>query len=426
MKKLYVVLFILICFSIPLTAQNRGSDEGGGAREVVDARGVVKIGKQWAVFIAIDKYKEWDPLGTPVSDAKEIRDTLWKQYYIDEVRELYDDNATYNKIYDFLVDLRSQVGIDDSVFIFYAGHGYTDPNTSTGYWIPLDGQWREAGQANWMANRIIRELLTKLPAKHVLLISDSCFSGDILDLSRGDPPQASPQIDTNYYRRVYDIASRQVMTSGASETVPEPSEFILKLKNALLYAKGVCFDPDYLFTAAEVRDVKSTRPILAPIRNTGLQEGGSFLFFRRQTPNPEPLPKNTTPITTTKLGSSVRKEIAPGEPGYFIGSWVADVVYNGSYDTYYINLSANNPSANSGSCKVKIINDTAQQETTGRWSFDGKYFKLNATFRNPAIAYVKNIDWLFEAQFVGNYSFKIIGKAATDAKYGTLFTFDRE
>jgi len=403
---------------LPLAAQQRGSDDGGGAREVVDARDVTKIGKQWAVFIAIDKYREWGPLHTPVRDAKEIRDILWGQYYIDKVLELYDEAATYNGIRELFIDLRSQVGIDDSVFVFYAGHGQTDPDTNTGYWIPVDGQRKEAGQANWMSNLIIRELLVKLKVKHVFLVSDSCFSGDILYNDRG----ASPQIDSNYYRRAYAIPSLQVMTSGASEKVPEPSEFALKLKNALRFAEGVCFDPDYLFTKAEVRNVELTQPLLGAIRNTGYQEGGSFLFFRRPTVFLDQLPENTSSAVTTNSGTSVRREIAPGEPSYFIGSWVADAEYNGSFDTYYITLSAPNR------CTVKIINDTAQQETTGNWSFDGTLLKIRATFRNAAITYQRSIDWTSPIHYNDANSFNMFGMAATKGPNvpQIRFTFFRE
>jgi len=414
-KQLLLTFLVLISFVLPLTAQSRGGDNEGEAVEVADKRGVVRIGKQWAVFIAIDRYKEWDPLHTPVRDAKEIRDILWKQYYIDEVLELHDQAATYMGIRDLFVNLRSQVSTDDSVFVFFAGHGYTDPDTEIGYWIPADGQ--QKGQANWMPNQMIRQLLTQLPAKHVFLISDSCFSGDILDKDRG----TSPQIDSNYYLRAYAIPSRQVMTSGASEPVPEPSEFILRLKSALRYAEGACIDPEYLFTTGGVRYVQSTQPLLGAIRNTGHKEGGSFLFFRRQTASTQPLPETNTTAVTTRPDSSVRKEIAPGENNFFIGSWVADVEYNGSFDTYYITLSAN------GRCTVKIINDTAQQEANGNWEWNGTTFKLRAAFRNAAIAYQRNIDWTSRVSYSGSNSFNIIVRAAAnDSKSLVRFTFFRE
>ena len=214
MKKPAFFMFFLFVSGLGLFAQNRGVSlqATAGLNSAV--------GKQWAVFIAIDYYQEWGPLKEPVKDAKEIRDILLEYYYIDEVRELYDRDATTAGIRLLLIGLRSEVGINDSVFVFYAGHGHFDPDTNTGFWIPKNGGRNLKEQTNWLPNIQVRNLLTQLPAKHVFLVSDSCFSGDILYADRGEPVV----IDVNYYRRAYDLVSRQVMTSGASEKVPDSSD----------------------------------------------------------------------------------------------------------------------------------------------------------------------------------------------------------
>jgi biotin carboxyl carrier protein len=275
MKRLFYGFLILFLIFLPVTggsAQDRGIS-------LQQAAGLDSaVGRQWAVFIAINRYKEWPPLTNPVRDAKEIKEILREDFYIDEVRELYDDLATAAGIRQLLVNLRSQVGKDDSVFVFYAGHGHTDLNTNTGSWIPTDGGRDEMAQTNWLPNIQVRNMLSQLPAKHVFWISDSCFSGDILDTSRG----AAPQISSDYYKRAYSRVSRQVMTSGASESVPDASEFAMRLKNGLRRAEGACIDPEYLFSTAGVREVKSTQPLLGVIRGSEHQDGGSFLFFKKQ------------------------------------------------------------------------------------------------------------------------------------------------
>ena len=55
-----------------VSAEERGLSLSGTAA----AAGDLEVGKQWAVFIAIDRYREWMPLANPVKDAKEIRDIL--------------------------------------------------------------------------------------------------------------------------------------------------------------------------------------------------------------------------------------------------------------------------------------------------------------------------------------------------------------
>jgi formylglycine-generating enzyme required for sulfatase activity len=282
------IIALLVITAAVLSAQDRG-----GTLEKVVGKGV-KVGKQWAVFIAIDRYREWPPLSNPVRDAREIRDILRERYRIDTVRELYDGEATGAGIRRLFADLRAQTGRDDSVFVFYAGHGYKDEITKTGSWIPADAGHDLLAQTNWLPNNQVRNMLDALPAKHVFLVSDACFSGDILDTRRGGRPP--PQFNNEYYRRAYAKVSRQAMTSGASESVPDASEFALRFKSALRWAEGDCIDPQYLFTQA--REVQTSQPLLGVIRDSEHQEGGSFLFFLAITVPPSKAPQSTDPPPT--------------------------------------------------------------------------------------------------------------------------------
>ncbi|MDR0669319.1 MAG: SUMF1/EgtB/PvdO family nonheme iron enzyme [Treponema sp.] len=301
MKSVILSLSAVLLVLVPLGAQDRGfkSAAAVGLDTV--------IGKQWAVFIAIDRYQEWGPLNNPVKDAREIRDILVERFFIDEVVELYDANATAANIRRLFSDLRSRTDVNDSVFVFYAGHGQTDAVTSTGSWIPVDGGRDQLAQANWLPNIQIRNMLSALPAKHVFLVADACFSGDMLDTSRG----ASPEINSEYYRRAYSRVSRQVMTSGASETVPDTSEFALRLKSTLRRAEDPCVDPEYLFS--NVREVRSTQPLLGTILGSEHQTGGSFLFFRRDGPPSVPM-SSVSPVYTPAAGLPPELPPAPSLP----------------------------------------------------------------------------------------------------------------
>ena len=283
MTKFFMAFYLLVFAFFSLPAQDRGL--AVVAKEYLGPS--VNIGKQWAVFIAIDRYQEWGPLTNPVRDAKEIRDILQEFYYIDEVRELYDREATAAGIRQLLVNLRSQVGANDSVFVFYAGHGYTDPNTNTGFWIPSDAGQDQMRQSNWLPNIQVRSMLSMLNAMHVFLISDACFSGDILNLTRG----SGPVIDNEYFRSAYSKVSRQVMTSGSSEEVDDFSEFAMRLKSALRRNESACIDPHSLF--AIVREVQHAQPLLGSIPGSEHRDGGTFLFFRKQAATNVPPPSDT-------------------------------------------------------------------------------------------------------------------------------------
>ncbi|MDR1618020.1 MAG: SUMF1/EgtB/PvdO family nonheme iron enzyme [Treponema sp.] len=304
-RLLAALALALLTGPLALEAQDRGFK----AAVTAAAGDEAAIGKQWAVFIAIDRYQEWGPLSNPVKDAKEIRDILSEGYFIDEIVELYDAGATAANIRRLFADLGKRTGVNDSVFVFYAGHGQTDTITQTGSWIPVDGGRDQMAQANWLPNIQVRNMLAALPAKHVFLIADACFSGDILDTSRG----ASPEISNEYYRRAYNRVSRQVMTSGASETVPDASEFALRLKSSLRRAEGLCIDPEYLF--ANVREVKSTQPLLGVIRGSEHQTGGSFLFFRRtevSDPAGSPAPERPIPAAAAVPAAPPPETVPPG------------------------------------------------------------------------------------------------------------------
>jgi hypothetical protein len=169
-------------------------------------------------------------------------------------------------------------------------------------------------------------------------------------------------------------------------------------------------------------------PILAVFPGRGHQLGGSLLFFRKNPregvtvfppPAQESKPAVNTPPPAITDPPLPTVQGQPGEFEYFIGTWQATVEYEMSFDTYQINLSAN------GRCTVKMINDIAEQETTGNWSYDGSMFKLSAVFRNPPINYQRNIQWVSLVSYGGgNNAFNILGKAATNGST-VRFTFFR-
>ena len=286
---MFLAVFLLSAYSI--RAQTRGS----GFFEPVSSNNVT-IGKQWAVFIAIDNYREWGPLLNAVKDAREIKDILLANYRIDPdcVRELYNQQATAAGIRGLFVRLQSEVGSDDSVFIFHAGHGINDPATRATAWIPYDAGENRLAQTNWVSHSQVRDLLNLLNARHVLLVSDSCYSGDLLDANRGiDDP----------YPPDYNKSSRLIMSSGASEQVKDESEFAARFKNALLRAEGPYITPDVIL--ARIKETQTTNrletiPILAPIPNSSKNEIGGSFFFLKNNATGVPLPTAGTLPTTTR------------------------------------------------------------------------------------------------------------------------------
>jgi sulfatase modifying factor 1 len=267
------IAFICLVFAGAASAHCQENGARKAARALDPA---FEAGRQWLVEIAISSYEEWPSLSGPREDAESLRSELVGDYYIDKVITLYDGDATRANVAKLFVTLQEEVGIRDSLLIFYAGHGYLDRSSDTGFWIPTDAGRSVFEQKNWLTNSQIRGYIANIKSTHVCVIMDSCFGGDILATERGKPGT----IGTEYFKKAYRRTSRQVLTSGASESVPDKSEFARLLVCALEKNTSPYIDPLMLYD--EVRlGMTETTPLFGYLRDTGHQEGASFLLFRK-------------------------------------------------------------------------------------------------------------------------------------------------
>jgi len=182
-----VIVFLAILLAGPLPGQS-GESRGLNAAVQQLAGQAAAVGTQYAVLIAINRYRDWNALRHPVEDAREIHEILSRRYFVDRFIELYDDAATKEGIIRLFNQLISTTRPEDGVFIFYAGHGHLDPMSDTGFWIPADGGLDRFAQDNWLPNSQVRGFISKMKPRHVVLMSDSCFSGDILNPTRAITP----------------------------------------------------------------------------------------------------------------------------------------------------------------------------------------------------------------------------------------------
>lgn len=302
-QKALIITFFIILLSSSLYGEERG------ITLLAQQLGQnIQMGKQYLLIIGIDRYEKWMPLQNPVRDAKEIRDILVSRYFIDEVKELYNENATKAAIINAFRELQDTLELHDSLLIYYAGHGHLDKTTNTGFWIPVNAGTDDSEQLNWLPNIQIRGLLSypNMKASHVCLISDSCFSGDILNTIRGKTP--SP-VNIPYFREAYKLTSRQVLTSGSAETVPDESEFSLQLKMALRKNTDPFVDPLMLYNQIRL-GVSDTLPLLGSLKGTGHQEGAAFILFLKDTPVED---TGEEPDLRENIHSGLEEKITPVE-----------------------------------------------------------------------------------------------------------------
>jgi formylglycine-generating enzyme required for sulfatase activity len=183
----------------------------------VPAGSVPIAGQYWALIIGIDKYKEAPQLETAVKDAKGVRDVLASRYGFrsDKIIELVNEKATRTNIESALLRLGRESKPEDSVFIYYAGHGKYDDDRNLGWWVPVEGEPQEP--ATFISNASIRDYVGNMRARHVYLVADSCFSGTLFAKSRA----MLPAPDDKFYARLYAKQSRWALTSGGTEPVED-------------------------------------------------------------------------------------------------------------------------------------------------------------------------------------------------------------
>ncbi|VUD47957.1 Localization factor PodJL [Thalassocella blandensis] len=249
----------------------------------------INFGRYFALIIGNEDYLYLEDLSSPHKDALRMKQILEQQYGFSAV--LLSD-ASEKEILNAFDDLYEQIGPNDNLLVFYAGHGNLTESDNQkrkrGYWLPSNAA--PDGLVNWISNSIISDHLDRIRARSVLVIADSCFAGNLaserssflLGGMYADLSEAS--IKQGISRR-----SRIVISSGGERPVldgiaGDHSIFANSLIKVLESNESVLRD-NMLFAqlAVNVRqnaqelNVEQT-PEMRPIRAAG-HEGGDFYFI---------------------------------------------------------------------------------------------------------------------------------------------------
>ena len=285
--KMHVVSLLLL-FTLTLSSVVFAADDQRGLLVRPKApTGEVARGDQWLLTIGIDTYLSWPRLKTAANDAQSVKNVLLERYHFEPSRviELYNENATRKNILAALRDLTKRVKPDDSLLIYYAGHGHIDSITRKGSWIPVESGTDDPSA--WIDNRTITDYLNidAIKAKHVLLVSDSCFSGDFFRGTRG----AIPEVTDSVIRKAYQLSSRQAITSGGVEPVSDAgfggnSVFSHFLIAALKNNTKPFLIPSELFPPIKSGVAQNAEqfPQLGSLYGVGGQDGGELVLFLKE------------------------------------------------------------------------------------------------------------------------------------------------
>ncbi len=240
-------------------------------RQRMHAATLASYGKFYAVVIGESKYAKYASLPTAVNDARAIADLLRTKYGYD-VSIL--ENATRQQIITALKESAKKTTANDNLLVYYAGHG--TELKDKGYWHPVDA---DLEMNNWISPADINDVLIEHPAKRLLILADSCYSGA---LARGTL-SAQPSKEKK---------SRLVISAGGDASVIDSADgthslFTRALLDVLADPGSDVTDVQSLFARIRERVNDSARragveqnPNFGVMAEVG-DEGGTFYFVSR-------------------------------------------------------------------------------------------------------------------------------------------------
>ena len=153
--------------------------------------------KKYAVIVGVNRYDDAGigPLEFAVADAKAIHETLTSApagFDAERAVLLTDDSAaerrpTRSNVLKFLNAFIGLATPDDTVLVYFAGHGTTEKDAASGqdrlYLLPADASVSLIRDTS-IAYQSVKDLLEACPARRKVMILDACHSAAGRDLSR--------------------------------------------------------------------------------------------------------------------------------------------------------------------------------------------------------------------------------------------------
>ena len=242
-------------------------------------KAIPQIGRKVAVVIGLDKYddKRIPQLIGASQDAGAISQLLEKQLGY-EVELLIDVNK--EDIFRALNNLVAQAQDNDSLLVYFAGHGEMVESTGLGYWIPRNAQADDP--RTWMSNADLNRLLANARSRQMAVIADSCYSGRFTSETKISLSSQAPVIEDLLQRRAVTV-----MSSGSDEPVADTGKdghsvftwnLMERLKDVDTWVSGASMF-DSVRVAVE-RELPQTPQYGASV-SAGHEVGADYLFERR-------------------------------------------------------------------------------------------------------------------------------------------------
>lgn len=240
-------------------------------------------GKFYFLGIGINEYKYHDNLSTPVNDVTKLKELLINQYQFKEenVECLFNDKAKIFRIRQLLYEFNNRIEEEDSLVVYFAGHGTLDLQKD-GFWIPSDANKEE--YAKYIEYDSIKSFLKKSRAKHILLLSDSCFSNRIFDSTRSaiipNPSNSANEVQVQQFKSRWALTAGHELVEDGKSHSPFAEAIITYLGkntgNSIITVSKL---------GAFVRDTVAKNanqlPQGGPLSGVG-DQGGEFVFIPKE------------------------------------------------------------------------------------------------------------------------------------------------
>lgn len=177
-------------------------------------------GRRVISVIGIDDYVAWPRLGNARSDAVGVQQVFQQLGFVEVTPPLLDRDATGQAMHRLVADdLRTRLSPDDSLVLFFAGHGRTETTrlggklVKTGYAIPADAELSGDHTASWIRLDTWLSHVARLPPRHILVILDACYSGVAL----GAVKVRDAELPTDPVDALQTRLSRRIITSALDD-----------------------------------------------------------------------------------------------------------------------------------------------------------------------------------------------------------------
>lgn len=298
-------LFVLVSFwaNSPAMSQS-GANHPSNATANASVKNIQEP-QYRALFIGVGKHQNsgptgWKALRTPEPDVKALA-AIWRDKYgFEKPTVLLHEQATREKMTNALVSFFSEAREQDSLVLYYSGHGTKGKPLAT--WIPYDADQSFSSQ---LPVNLVMDLAQTSKARHILIMVDACFSGTLITAAKS-PGEQTLQPPA-WYEEKLRHRSLEVLTASWDEQVYDQelgpdneklwdghSFFAYQLISRFRSWDQYYLDAEYLGTSVAKAMAAHRRPYFPQFEEVGRALPAGRFVFKNRTVQPAAIPP--TPI----------------------------------------------------------------------------------------------------------------------------------